>query len=345
MEEITINQISIGICLFIVFLAVVDLSSTKETHRDMRALIVTTGIFGTFLGIYLGLQDFDTQNIEASVPPLLEGMKTAFLTSVFGMGSSIGITLYRAISHNEAPSELNTLGNVDSKLDKLISINESGFENTQKSLREAIEQLAQGASAEIIKALEDVIQDFNTNLKEQFGENFKQLNLAVEKLLTWQQNYADQVENNESMLGKATELLGEVVHVCNDSVEGAKHIKTAIDSVLKVTEQIEDQSSQTAGALEAQKLIVQELEKSFTVFKSSMEATSSATSQLTDDIKKSLTSQSESLNQLTGNIRERLPESLGQLEKTLTGLTNRFAEDYQRFLQAVASLNKAATRE
>jgi hypothetical protein len=32
---------------------------------------------------------------------------------------------------------------------------------------------SKGATEEIIKALQDVIQDFNTNLTEQFGDNFK----------------------------------------------------------------------------------------------------------------------------------------------------------------------------
>ena len=35
------------------------------------------------------------------------------------------------------------------------------------------------ATEQVIAALKTVIQDFNNNLAEQFGENFKQLNTAV----------------------------------------------------------------------------------------------------------------------------------------------------------------------
>ncbi|WP_165068000.1 hypothetical protein [Desulfovibrio sp. ZJ200] len=38
----------------------------------------TLGIFGTFLGIFLGLSDFDSHNISKSIPSLLDGMKVAF---------------------------------------------------------------------------------------------------------------------------------------------------------------------------------------------------------------------------------------------------------------------------
>jgi translation initiation factor 2 alpha subunit (eIF-2alpha) len=53
------------------------------------------------------------------------------------------------------------------------------------------------ATEEIIKALQDVIKDFNNNLTEQFGDNFKQLNEAVLKMIEWQSTY-----KNESLLLK-----------------------------------------------------------------------------------------------------------------------------------------------
>lgn len=51
--------------------------------------IISLGIFGTFLGIYLGLKNFDTSDINSSIPSLLEGLKTAFITSLFGMFFSL----------------------------------------------------------------------------------------------------------------------------------------------------------------------------------------------------------------------------------------------------------------
>ena len=47
-------------------------------------ILTTLGIFGCFTGIALALLDFDTKNINESVPQLLEGVKTAFWASVTG---------------------------------------------------------------------------------------------------------------------------------------------------------------------------------------------------------------------------------------------------------------------
>ncbi|WP_223824199.1 MotA/TolQ/ExbB proton channel family protein [Candidatus Enterovibrio escicola] len=52
-------------------------------------LLTTMGIFGTFLGIVLGLLEFNQLDIEASIPPLLNGLKTAFITSLAGIFSSL----------------------------------------------------------------------------------------------------------------------------------------------------------------------------------------------------------------------------------------------------------------
>lgn len=43
------------------------------------------GILGTFTGIIIGLLNFDTESIDTSIPVLLDGLKTAFITSIVGM--------------------------------------------------------------------------------------------------------------------------------------------------------------------------------------------------------------------------------------------------------------------
>lgn len=62
---------------------------------DFRSSIVSFGVLGTFVGIFLGLQDFNVNNIEKSIPPLLEGLKTAFVTSIFSMTISIFLTVFK----------------------------------------------------------------------------------------------------------------------------------------------------------------------------------------------------------------------------------------------------------
>ena len=78
---------------FVVLLVMFDVLWKDEgwyAHTNTAASIVTViGVFGTFLGIFMGLQPFDTENIKDSIPPLIEGLKLAFLTSLVGIFSAI----------------------------------------------------------------------------------------------------------------------------------------------------------------------------------------------------------------------------------------------------------------
>ena len=47
------------------------------------------GILGTFIGIVLGLRDFDPERLDESIEVLLEGLKTAFYSSIAGISASI----------------------------------------------------------------------------------------------------------------------------------------------------------------------------------------------------------------------------------------------------------------
>ena len=63
---------------------------TKENNNEhlfdfIPHLFPTLGILFTFLGIAIGLWNFDSNNIEKSIPELMNGLKTAFLVSIFGV--------------------------------------------------------------------------------------------------------------------------------------------------------------------------------------------------------------------------------------------------------------------
>ncbi len=71
-------------------------SFQREQHVDYKSIIVSLGVLGTFIGIMLGLWEFNTHDIKASVPQLLEGLKLAFSTSIMGMGLSVLLSILQA---------------------------------------------------------------------------------------------------------------------------------------------------------------------------------------------------------------------------------------------------------
>ena len=51
------------------------------------------GVLGTFVGIFIGLQAFNPDDITNSVNDILGGLKTAFFTSIVGMSVSTTLSI------------------------------------------------------------------------------------------------------------------------------------------------------------------------------------------------------------------------------------------------------------
>lgn len=65
------------------------LNEHRKIIESLPTIISTLGVLGTFAGITWGLYNFNTSNINESIPTLLEGLKTAFFTSLAGMVGSM----------------------------------------------------------------------------------------------------------------------------------------------------------------------------------------------------------------------------------------------------------------
>ena len=86
--------------------------------------LVGLGLLGTFLGLTLGIANFDSSNTEKineSIQGLLAGMGTAFLTSLFGMGFSLTFTFVDKAIRNRLYKHVN---NLTEKLDTLYYIDD-----------------------------------------------------------------------------------------------------------------------------------------------------------------------------------------------------------------------------
>ena len=189
-----------------------------QTLNIIANTVVSLGILGTFSGIFLGLLNFDVSNISASVPQLLTGLKTAFLTSIAGLLSSLilksvpqvyGIKVPKTVSKkDEANIEtmIDLLSNIEkaiagegettlvTQIQKLRTSNADRLDKLDNSFNDFAEKMVADSTQSLIDALTQVMKDFNTQINEQFGDNFKQLNDAVGKMLVWQQEYAGRVE-------------------------------------------------------------------------------------------------------------------------------------------------------
>lgn len=217
METIYNNLTTITWLICILIAASPFLLKNKFSKDQVASLVITAGITGTFLGVTLGLLQFDSNNIEESVPTLITGLRTAFFTSLAGLFTNLiirinpriyGFIIEDDIEDEDLGKELvlaikqmsNSIsGDGDSSLAtllvKLKDKNEDGFQKMNTSFEEFAEKVVADNTQSLIDALTQVMDDFNNQINTQFGENFKRLNDAVGLMVEWQDKYKDHVES------------------------------------------------------------------------------------------------------------------------------------------------------
>ena len=149
----------------------------KLRHEQVNAIasIVTIiGVLGTFLGIAIGLYQFDTENIEASVPQLLEGLKIAFLTSIVGIGLSI---LLKAEALQRKRRETYTGATVDDLAGLLRNISAVEQEEGQET-REILR-----STAATVDDLAGLLRNISA-VEQEEGQETREILRSIERSLT-----------------------------------------------------------------------------------------------------------------------------------------------------------------
>jgi hypothetical protein len=245
-----------------------------KTFAYAPTILTTTGIFFTFLGVALGLSEFDTNNIQASVPTLLGGLKTAFWASVAGVGGALTIKFrHFAFGLREEQGLKSTdeevtghdlakllasiqhalVGQDDATLISQIKLlrqdTNDRLDSLKKAQLDALQRLSEMGSKALVEALRDVIADFNSKLTEQFGENFKHLNQAVEKLVSWQDHYKTFVDEITSKLLDVIDSMATASNSYSSLVNEASRFSKVSADLSALLSGLETQKQQLTGTL------------------------------------------------------------------------------------------------
>ncbi|MGP5649505.1 hypothetical protein ACTXPO_12805 [Psychrobacter celer] len=351
------TRIFIGaICILAVFFHV---RYDQKTSDHAPTILTTLGIFATFFAIALGLLKFDSLNIQDSVPALLDSMKTAFWASVAGVGWALTFNFRKLFERTEFVDDSNIDRELLKELKGLRSENNQNIKELTEAQNQALDKISKSSSDELVKALQEVIRDFNAKINEQFGENFKQLNEAVAKLLDWQKQYKVHIETSTESLSKITQevqavseqfenivkdssIMTENSQVFTGSAEAFKETANSLEATLgnldvqreAIQSQIESLSTLVSKASDDLPDISNKILNIANTMKSSATDFNNTVSELSNSTK----SQTDSL---TTGLEEALTQSLNSLGGQLSAMTEKFASDYNQLADALSRISRA----
>lgn len=363
--------------------------SKKEKQAEfvnyVPTLLTTMGIFGTFLGIVIGLLDFNQNDIEGSIPPLLEGLKTAFITSIAGIFFSLTFKTYLTFSSRQSAAaegamaqatpeailwamqaqvvEIKALkeamvGNEETTLFGQLKIlrgdindhaklarsdakeqadrQQHNFEEFSEKLwlklQDFADTLSKSATEQVIEALKQVIMDFNNNLTEQFGENFKHLNEAVLKLVQWQDNYKQQLEQMQLQYAQG--------------VESISATEASIAHISAQSKIIPESMSDLKQVMEVNQHQLAELERHLDAFKEMRDKAVEAVPQIQQQVQNTVNDISAAVTTASQHYKQLLSESDEYIKShvnTSNDLLSKFSSETEKGIAQVGARLKESS--
>ena len=143
--NLPVSDIIIYLIMFgIVFFKVIKYNKldNKEKRNFYINLLPILGVIGTFLGICLGLANFDSTEIESSVPQLLQGLKTAFWTSFIGTSWAVFLNIRYSSKDKEENDEEEEISLLKLQIEELQKLN-GNFYNLAKENKKEKDSLYQ----------------------------------------------------------------------------------------------------------------------------------------------------------------------------------------------------------
>lgn len=351
---------------------------------SIPTLLTSIGILGTFFGIVLALLAFDDSDIKSHINDIISGMKTAFITSVTGLLLSIILKIWASIHQDK--SENLDLDQVDaSNILKFIEHHLTEQTNTQKktaviheellqaltthheyvkqnnqqfaaNLWDKLEKTAQiltkSATEEVILALNQLIKDFNHQLTEQFGENFKQLNHAVFELIQWQENYKQQLEQmqvqyqNHTNAVAATQQaidnihdnLSHIAHHAQSIPDSMERLAVAIELSHTQIDTLYDHLAAFADMKDKAVAALPSLSEQIDTMLQGMDDASQKLTEQFHQIHQSIKAQPSIMQSTTQELKNTLERLVGQLEIDIKNITEKHAGSIKEQMNQLSNI-------
>lgn len=254
----------------------VDRTMHRNELNQIPGMLTGLGILGTFIGLSLGLQSFNTgttAEMTASIEPLMNGIKVAFHTSIYGMVFSLTFnTIYKkklyeaeeAVSDfvsafkkfvlpdtaNDGRNQLIALQEQNIELIKemsfrtsreLASIMEPHLEKLGRSITD-FENMATRSQQE---ALDRVVSEFVAKMNQSLGNAFGQISQSVNEQYNAQ-------KQNAQMMQEVLKATGSSAITLNDINNETERLVLTLNKYSESIQAIQNEIQKTLANLEGQ---------------------------------------------------------------------------------------------
>ena len=232
---------------------------SKNMCEAIPGIMTGLGILGTFAGLILGLRDFkiDFDVMQNSIMMLLNGIKTAFLTSIFGVIYSILFNiLYRRSfnimlinyegfindyytciqpnSQNDFYNRLiisneNQMNSMSEFANKIGNIMVDKFDKSMNSIDRGIKEFMSKAIVTQDEKMKSLVKLYLTEMNNNvFGGELEQLRDTLNKINTNERENSEKIKKLVNIIDERTD---DIIEVNNGISDAVSKTRTYVDQI------------------------------------------------------------------------------------------------------------------
>ncbi len=286
------------------------LLANRRIVEYFPTFVSTLGVLGTFYGITVGLLAFDTADLDKSIPGLLDGLKTAFFTSLAGMIGSMILSAF--ISRKQDEND----GGV------------SDINQAAGTICQAVQQMS-----ELNKA---TIERLSEQMAEQEKDRkafYRSMGDVMDKVKESQSAIAETLQSINTSQGSAASALDSLV-ILQRSQEGAlDSIKETATSMVSSIGSLEEVTSAQTESLDAMRKYSEEVSE-FTHH----------VPEILDVVGGISTTQDE-INEQVQKLKDILDAEVDQIERSMDKTNNLLERKFDEFTELLKKSNTEALVE
>jgi len=350
--------LSIIVVAFIVCLILVlKFKNSEKMEANRRiieyfpTLVSTLGVLGTFWGITKGLMAFDTSDLDQSIPGLLDGLKTAFFTSLTGMIGSMFLSAFISKKQDERDGGISDINQAAGEITKSVKAMSDANTETMRSIQQQLTEQEADRKAfyrtvgEVMSKISDTQKSITSAIDSLVVLQRSQENsLADIKEATTQQSVAiNSVAKYSQEVSEYTHHLGEILDVISGMSGTEDEINEKVGKLKEIIHgeviEIEDNMAKTNKLLESKFDEFTELLK-----KSNTEALVEVMKKVTEEFQKQMNSLinkliQENFDQLNTSV-EKLNQWQQENKEMIASLTHQYREMSDNFEATSTSLTR-----
>lgn len=298
------------------------LVSSRRSVEYLPTLVSTLGVLGTFLGITIGLLNFNPQNLPKSIPDLLDGLKTAFYTSLAGMIGSVILSGYLNKAQDKKDrgvSDINqAAGTICQAVKQMSELNAEAIGALKQQMAEQ-----ESERRAFYRTMGDVMEEVRTSQSASTSalDSLVILQRSQESALSSIKNSSDNVADNTHHIGEILDIVAGMSSTQDKINDQVQKLKDILDAEV---DQIELSMDKTNELLERKFNEFTELLK-----KSNTEALVEVMKKVTEEFQK----------QMNSLINKLIQENFEQLNRSVERL-NRWQQENKDMIASLTSQYK-----